>query len=303
VLIEECGLYFCRSGEVFSATFIGLSVKHNTVEQIIVARETKRPTKVTKMTSTTQFVPLRSIIPMVFLPILLVLSACTPLNRSQSRDAGRDLQALETALRTQQKTTTDALTDPALLGLHSDPRFRELIRQYAVTAKTVLVTPNEPGEPLIISGVVRDADNEPLEGAELSIYQTDTRGYYTPARAMDEPHARLFAYLRTGAGGAFEFRTIRPGGYPQPMNIDGEERKIPAHIHVDISAPGVSGAPATASTRTRRFQLVFAEDPLMNTSYWQEWAKRYGFPVVALEKGPDGILRGVCDLNLTGYVG
>lgn len=226
----------------------------------------------------------------VFLSVLLLLSGCVQARNSQAARAVQDLGALEQALRSNQRDTTDALTDPTLLYLHSDPRFRELIRQYAVSRKTRLVPPNEAGEPLIVSGFVRNDDGKPLAGAFLHIYQTDSRGYYTPERAMDEPHARLFAYLRTGSDGGFEFRTIRSGGYPQAIIIDGEARKIPAHVHVDVTAPGY---------QMRRFQLVFADDPLLKTLYWQEWAKRYGFPVVVVERGPDGILRGVCDLRLT----
>jgi hypothetical protein len=82
----------------------------------------------------------------VLLSTLLVLTGCVAVNRN----AEHDLEALRQALQSKQKDTTNALTDPALLDLHSDTRFRELIRQYAVTGRTTLVTPNEAGESLMI---------------------------------------------------------------------------------------------------------------------------------------------------------
>ena len=140
-----------------------------------------------------------------------------------------------------------------------------------------LVGTAEPGTRLTLTGTVVDSKGRPLPGAELRAYQTDITGRYTRERAMDEQHARLSGRLRTDAQGRFELRTIRPGGYPQPLRLGGRERKIPAHIHIDVTAPGHA---------RRKLQVVFADDPLLGDPYWQDWAKRFRHPV--LEVGPAG---------------
>jgi protocatechuate 3,4-dioxygenase beta subunit len=88
---------------------------------------------------------------------------------------------------------------------------------------------------------------------------------------MDEPHARLSAQLRSDAQGRFELRTIRPGGYRQTVKLGGRERHIPAHLHLDIRAPGLP---------ERRLQAVFADDPLLKDPYWADWVRRLGQPVL-----------------------
>ena len=129
----------------------------------------------------------------------------------------------------------------------------------------------EPGTRLTVSGVVRDRAGQPIAGAQLHVYQTDAGGHYTPNKPMDEPHARLSGRLRTGADGRFELRTIRPGGYPWTVRLKGRRRKIPAHIHIDVTAPGLA---------MRRFQVVFADDPLLADPYWKAWIKRLRQPVL-----------------------
>jgi len=194
----------------------------------------------------------------------------------------RDLTEVERALQDQVKTTTDVLTDPRLMSLHAHERFRDLIRRYATDAKGALVTPTEPGQPLVVTGVIRGKDGEALEGAVVYVFQTDAKGYYTPEKALDELRARLFAYLRTGRDGQYEFRAIRPGPYPEPFKIDGEERRIPEHIHLVITAKGY---------RQLVSQMFFEDDPLMRPAWAQENAKQHAFPVVAVVKDKEGVLR------------
>ena len=54
---------------------------------------------------------------------------------------------------------------------------------------------------------------------------------------MDEPNSRIFGYLRTGANGRYEFRTVRPSGYSFPLpNRTGDRALVPVHIHFIVSA-------------------------------------------------------------------
>ena len=151
-----------------------------------------------------------------------------------------------------------------------------------------LVGPAEPGIGLSLSGVLRD-DRGPVAGALLHVYQTDSGGRYTPERAMDEPHARLNGHLRTDSLGRFEIHTIRPGGYPQPMQLGGKTRHIPAHIHIDVQSPGRA---------ERKFQVVFSDDPNLTDPYWIDWAKKLGEPIVTVRPVGGGVAA-TLDLRLT----
>jgi protocatechuate 3,4-dioxygenase beta subunit len=70
-------------------------------------------------------------------------------------------------------------------------RLKQVIRKYTRHANTVLAPPDEPGGPLVVSGTVRDAAGKPIAGALIYVFHADAKGYYAPARAMDEPNARL----------------------------------------------------------------------------------------------------------------
>lgn len=106
---------------------------------------------------------------------------------------------------------------------------------------------------------------------------------------MDEPHARLSGRLRTGPDGRSVLRTIRPGGYPKALMLGGRMRKIPAHVHIDVTAPGRS---------ERRFQMVFADDPNFADPYWQDWVRKPGQAILAPRTEKDGSLSGAIVLTI-----
>jgi protocatechuate 3,4-dioxygenase beta subunit len=109
-----------------------------------------------------------------------------------------------------------------------------------------LAPEGEPGQPLHVSGVVVGADNAPIAGASLYVYQTDREGYYGVKPASDNRNPRLKLFLRTDAGGAYSFDTIKPGSYPQS--------RVPGHIHFEVSAPGHP---------SKIFEIVFTGDPFV----------------------------------------
>ena len=138
----------------------------------------------------------------------------------------------------------------------------------------IVVTPQgEPGESLVISGVVFQADGRtPLRSASVYVYQTDARGYYAPdnARASDNP--RLRGYLRTDAQGRYEYRTVKPGSYPGTRN--------PGHIHYHVSAPGY---------RERVFEIVFEGDTLIPDQWRRDAANpESGVAIVRLDPAGNG---------------
>jgi protocatechuate 3,4-dioxygenase beta subunit len=138
-----------------------------------------------------------------------------------------------------------------------------------------LVPAGEPGQPLVLTASVVGASGRPVAGARVHAYQTDATGVYTRERAMDEPHARLAGWVTADSAGRFELRTIRPGGYPKPLHLGDRDRHIPAHIHLDVTAPGHA---------ERRFQAVFADDTLLADPYWKDWVRKLEQPVVQVER-------------------
>jgi protocatechuate 3,4-dioxygenase beta subunit len=164
-----------------------------------------------------------------------------------------------------------------------------LLAKHPSLTRASLVPPGEAGEPLVVTGVVRDADGHPLAGAHLHLFQTDTTGQYTPTEPMDEPHARLFAYIVTAEDGRFELTTIRPGGYPGTPEHSGLEWRIPSHIHFEVAHTGHA---------ERRFQLVFDDDPRMQPEYWREWAKKGGQPVVKVTRDATNVAHAELEIVL-----
>ena len=109
-----------------------------------------------------------------------------------------------------------------------------------------LAPAGEPGQPLQVRGTVVSPDGSPVSGASLYIYQTDHEGYYGVKPESDNRDPRLKLYLRSDAEGAWAFETVKPGSYPG--------RRIPAHIHFQVSAPG--HAP-------KIFEIVFEGDSMV----------------------------------------
>jgi protocatechuate 3,4-dioxygenase beta subunit len=115
----------------------------------------------------------------------------------------------------------------------------------AALASTARIAPeSEPGEPLVVHGrAVAEDGRTPIPGAVVFAYQTDREGVYNKTGGA---HSwRLRGWARTAADGGFEFRTIRPGGYPGS--------NIPQHIHLQIFL--------SDGRRYWADELRFADDP------------------------------------------
>lgn len=150
-------------------------------------------------------------------------------------------------------------------------------------SKTTLVTDEEPGQRMIISGTVYAKDGEtPLAGVTVYVYQTDDRGYYAPHDAMDNKNPRLNGTMVTGTEGRYEFTTIKPGPYPGGGT--------PAHVHYVLTAPGL---------KTLKQELHFAGDPYLSKKYVKKEAAIGRFSsVTRLEPDANGILHGIFNIRM-----
>lgn len=117
--------------------------------------------------------------------------------------------------------------------------------QISTTAR--IAPENEPGVPMVIHGRAFAADGTtPLANAIVFAYHTDRTGIYDQRSAG--PHSwRLKGWVQTGSDGRFEFRTIRPGAYP--------ENNQAAHVHFTLFT--------SDGARYHAGELEFEDDKLL----------------------------------------
>ena len=151
--------------------------------------------------------------------------------------------------------------------------------------KTTIALDTEPGEPLIVSGTIYLPDGKtPANGIVLSVYQTDATGVYS-SKSTNGAHrdTRIHGAMKTNADGRYEFRTIKPGSYPQSTN--------PAHIHAYISGPDYPEYWID--------EYLFDEDKFVKEDQRSKAATLGSFsPILKLTRDNDGILHATRDIKL-----
>ncbi|MFN2385436.1 MAG: protocatechuate 3,4-dioxygenase [Thermoanaerobaculia bacterium] len=151
----------------------------------------------------------------------------------------------------------------------------------SATSTATLAGPKEPGEPLHVTGRIFAPNGvTPAAGVLLYVYQTDATGRYNrwPGKAP-----RLKGWIRTGADGRYEYRTIRPGAYPGG--------RIAAHVHTQMWGKGVPPQYGT--------DLLFEGDPHLTEDERRRSAAAGRFAFIRpVERGPQGVWRAVHDLRL-----
>jgi catechol 1,2-dioxygenase len=108
-----------------------------------------------------------------------------------------------------------------------------------------LVRSPTPGPELVVHASLSDAEGRPVAGAEVDIWHSSPEGLYEnqdPAQAEMNLRGRFV----TDETGRFHFRSVKPAGYPIP--IDGPVGELvratrrhhyrPAHLHFMIYNPG-----------------------------------------------------------------
>jgi protocatechuate 3,4-dioxygenase beta subunit len=108
-----------------------------------------------------------------------------------------------------------------------------------------LVRSPTPGPGLVVHASIADGEGRPVAGAEIDIWHSSPEGLYEnqdPAQAEMNLRGRFV----TDDMGRFHFRSVKPAGYPIP--IDGPVGELvratrrhhyrPAHLHFMIYKPG-----------------------------------------------------------------
>uniref|UniRef100_UPI003F496D0F dioxygenase family protein n=1 Tax=Nonomuraea bangladeshensis TaxID=404385 RepID=UPI003F496D0F len=120
------------------------------------------------------------------------------------------------------------------------------------------------GEPCLVTGRVVDEDGLPVAGASVDVWQADADGYYDVQLPGEVPANNLRGLFTADAEGRFRFQTIVPRFYPIPddgpvgglLRATSRHPYRPAHIHVEVTAPGV---------RTLTTHLFMAGTPYLNS--------------------------------------
>ena len=139
----------------------------------------------------------------------------------------------------------------------------------------------EPGEKMLIRGVVYNKAGEIYPGVNVHVYHTDNTGYYSPNGENERNH-RLKGDMTTNEQGVYQFSTIRPAPYPN--------NRIPAHVHYVVTTP---------NGNEQDFELVFEGDPNVTERQRSRAARQGDFwGITQLTKNGDGVWEGSFDLYL-----
>ena len=147
-----------------------------------------------------------------------------------------DLLGVSTLVMMLNNTQEHGETDPALLG----PFWRA--GSPVCDSGDSISRGGKGGEPLDVKGRITDTGGKAVAGAIVDVWQASPVGLYEN-QDEEQPEHNLRGRFVSDADGRFHFRTVRPAGYPVP--VDGPCGELlraqarhpyrPAHIHFMIS--------------------------------------------------------------------
>jgi catechol 1,2-dioxygenase len=120
-----------------------------------------------------------------------------------------------------------------------------------------------PGPALFVNCWVKDQDGRPIEGAEVDIWHSSPEGFYEQ-QDPKQADMNLRGKFTTDKNGHFAFRSVKPAGYPIPIDgpvgdlvrATGRHNYRPAHLHFLIYKDGF---------KTLISQIYVNDDPRLDT--------------------------------------
>ena len=122
-----------------------------------------------------------------------------------------------------------------------------------------LIRSDTPGPAMHVDAVVKDTSGRPVAGAEVDVWHSSPVGLYEN-QDPEQAEMNLRGRFTTDQDGRFSFWSVKPAGYPIP--IDGTVGKLikaqgrhnfrPAHLHALIYKEGYKTIPA---------QVYVSDDP------------------------------------------
>jgi len=142
-------------------------------------------------------------------------------------------------LRGARHALADGGTEPALIGPFW--RANQPLRANGAT----ISSQDTPGPRLTVTGRVCSLDGRPIPGARVETWQASPKGLYEN-QDDNQQDMNLRGRFQTDENGAFSFVSVRPAGYPVPVDgpcgellaAQGRHTMRPAHLHFLIVAPG-----------------------------------------------------------------
>ncbi len=130
-------------------------------------------------------------------------------------------------------------TDANLLG-----PFWRLDSPHTANGGSIVRSPT-PGPALFVDAWFRDADGKPIKGAEVDIWQSSPEGFYENQDPV-QADMNLRGKFTTDGDGRISFRSVKPAGYPIPIDgpvgellrAQGRHNMRPAHLHFLAYKPG-----------------------------------------------------------------
>lgn len=130
-------------------------------------------------------------------------------------------------------------TEPALIGPFW--RANQPVRKNGER----ISTEDTPGPRLTVNGRILSLDGTPIAGARVETWQASPKGLYEN-QDESQPRMNLRGRFETDAEGRFSFESVRPAGYPVPVDgpcgalLAAQNRHTmrPAHLHFLVVAPG-----------------------------------------------------------------
>jgi protocatechuate 3,4-dioxygenase beta subunit len=152
-----------------------------------------------------------------------------------------DVLGLSTLVKTLNNSAHDDRTGGALLG----PFYRGGSPRYEPGES--IVQGNTPGSPIFVRGQVLNTRHEPVPNAMVDVWQASTVGLYEN-QDPEQPEMNLRGHFFTDETGTFNFRSVKPAGYPVPTHgpvgvLLREQKRHPyrpAHLHFVVVAEGYS---------------------------------------------------------------
>ena len=130
-------------------------------------------------------------------------------------------------------------TDASLLG-----PFWRMHSPVTQNGGSIVRSPT-PGEALFVNAWFKDRAGKPIAGAEVDVWHSSTEGFYENQDPV-QADMNLRGKFTTDANGYISFRSIKPAGYPIPIDgptgdllrAQGRHNMRPAHLHFLASKDG-----------------------------------------------------------------
>jgi hydroxyquinol 1,2-dioxygenase len=120
-----------------------------------------------------------------------------------------------------------------------------------------------PGPALFVNAWIKDQSGRPIEGVEIDVWHSSPEGFYENQDPV-QADMNLRGKFTTDKDGHFSFRSVKPAGYPIPIDgpvgdllrAQGRHNMRPAHLHFLMYKAGF---------KTLISQVYVPDDPNIET--------------------------------------